>query len=103
MSEAENEIYPNGCLNTGTSHGIAGVGSVLAYAYKKGFMKKEILHGLERIIQIYEKFELVDKNKFHWKDGIDYNELVNNRTILKDNDLFIKHLFLDYRNTMRLL
>lgn len=35
MSEPERKMYPSVCLNMGLAHGLAGVGSVLAYAYSK--------------------------------------------------------------------
>lgn len=81
MSQSESEMYPLGCLNMGLAHGLAGVGCILAYAHIKGYSNEASLSALQKIIFIYEKFELERKNQFLWKDGLVADELKKEKVI----------------------
>ncbi|WP_139008742.1 lanthionine synthetase C family protein [Lactococcus lactis] len=81
MSKAESEMYPLGCLNMGLAHGLAGIGSILAYAHIKGYGDKSSLSALEKIISVYEKYELKEQNQFLWKDGLVADELKEGKVI----------------------
>ena len=81
MSQSESEMYPLGCLNMGLAHGIAGAGCILAYAHIKGYSNEASLSALQKIIFIYEKFELERKNQFLWKDGLVADELKKEKVI----------------------
>lgn len=81
MSQSESEMYPLGCLNMGLAHGLAGVGCILAYAHIKGYSNEASLSALQKIIFIYEKFELKRKNQFLWKDGLVADELKKEKII----------------------
>lgn len=81
MSQSESEMYPLGCLNMGLAHGLAGAGCILAYAHIKGYSNEASLSALQKIIFIYEKFELERKNQFLWKDGLVADELKKEKVI----------------------
>ncbi|ATY87181.1 lanthionine synthetase C family protein [Lactococcus lactis] len=81
MSQSESEMYPLGCLNMGLAHGLAGAGCILAYAHIKGYSNEASLSALQKIIFIYEKFELEIKNQFLWKDGLVADELKKEKVI----------------------
>ncbi|WMB98718.1 lanthionine synthetase LanC family protein [Lactococcus cremoris] len=81
MSQSESEMYPLGCLNMGLAHGLAGVGCILAYAHIKGYSNEASLSALQKIIFIYEKFELERKKQFLWKDGLVADELKKKKVI----------------------
>ena len=81
MSQSESEMYPLGCLNMGLAHGLAGVGCILAYAHIKGYSNEASLSALQKIIFIYEKFELERKKQFLWKDGLVADELKKEKVI----------------------
>ncbi|WP_429915788.1 lanthionine synthetase C family protein [Lactococcus lactis] len=81
MSQSESEMYPLGCLNMGLAHGLAGAGCILAYAHIKGYSNETSLSALQKIIFIYEKFELERKNQFLWKDGLVADELKKEKVI----------------------
>ena len=81
MSQSESEMYPLGCLNMGLAHGLAGAGCILAYAHIKGYSNEASLSALQKIIFIYEKFELERKNQFLWKDGLIADELKKEKVI----------------------
>lgn len=81
MSQSESELYPLGCLNMGLAHGLAGAGCILAYAHIKGYSNEASLSALQKIIFIYEKFELERKNQFLWKDGLVADELKKEKVI----------------------
>lgn len=81
MSQPESEMYPLGCLNMGLAHGLAGAGCILAYAHIKGYSNEASLSALQKIIFIYEKFELERKNQFLWKDGLVADELKKEKVI----------------------
>ena len=75
MSEAESDMYPLGCLNLGFAHGLAGIGSILAYAQAKGFSSRLSRIAIKNIVSIYEEFELTEEGEYLWKDGIVIDEL----------------------------
>lgn len=81
MSQSESEMYPLGCLNMGLAHGLAGAGCILAYGHIKGYSNEASLSALQKIIFIYEKFELERKNQFLWKDGLVADELKKEKVI----------------------
>lgn len=81
MSQSESEMYPLGCLNMGLAHGLAGVGCILAYAHIKGYSNEASLSALQKIIFIYEKFELERKKQFLWKDGLVADEFKKKKVI----------------------
>ncbi|MDG4979338.1 lanthionine synthetase C family protein [Lactococcus lactis] len=81
MSQSESEMYPLGCLNMGLAHGLAGAGCILAYTHIKGYSNEASLSALQKIIFIYEKFELERKNQFLWKDGLVADELKKEKVI----------------------
>lgn len=81
MSQSESEMYPLGCLNMGLAHGLAGAGCILAYAHIKGYSNEASLSALQKIIFIYEKFELERKKQFLWKDGLVADELKKEKVI----------------------
>lgn len=81
MSQSESEMYPLGCLNMGLAHGLAGAGCILAYAHIKGYSNEASLSALQKIIFIYEKFELERKKQFLWKDGLVADELKKKKVI----------------------
>lgn len=83
MSQSESEMYPLGCLNMGLAHGLAGAGCILAYAHIKGYSNEASLSALQKIIFIYEKFELERKNQFLWKDGLVADELKKEKVIME--------------------
>ena len=85
MSDAERKMYPLGCLNMGLAHGLAGVGSVLAYAYSKGYKTQSSLLALKNIISLYEKFEIKKDKQLIWKDGIIIDELRDKKIFYEPN------------------
>lgn len=82
MSEPEEHIYPDGCLNLGLAHGLAGIISVLTYANSKGYDFAR-LDKIEDAIEIYEKFQLNDS--LVWKDGLTKDEYLSGHIKVKSN------------------
>ncbi|CUW08450.1 lanthionine synthetase C family protein [Leuconostoc gasicomitatum] len=82
MSEPEEHIYPDGCLNLGLAHGLAGIISVLAYANRKGYDFAR-LDKIGDALEIYEQFQLNDS--LVWKDGLTKDEYLSGHIKVKPN------------------
>lgn len=68
MSNTESKLYPLGCLNFASAHGLAGVSSaMLSYSKLKGYSNEKSIAAIKKIIMLYEKHEL--KN-YMWKEGL---------------------------------
>lgn len=90
LSIIESEIFPNGCLNLGVAHGLAGVGIMVAIACIKGFTNSKTKKFLKNIIEIYDRSEIADgTNQYKWKSAIDMDEYS------KGSDLDNKEYFRD--------
>lgn len=88
LSIIESEIFPNGCLNLGVAHGLAGVGIMVAIACIKGFTNSKIKNFLKNIIEIYDRLEISDgASQYRWKSAIDVDEY-NNGSSLDNKEYF---------------
>lgn len=66
MDDISKENYPNGYLNLGLAHGIAGPLVVLSKAYKKGVIVEGQREVIFQIIDIYRKFLIVNGQNIYW-------------------------------------
>ncbi|QMS95782.1 lanthionine synthetase C family protein [Streptococcus equinus] len=73
MSDTESKFYPDGSLNFGVAHGLAGVGVALCYAKLRGVFTGKSIMSIQRLVTFYEKYELPNHM---WKEGLDRNELL---------------------------
>ena len=74
FSDDERIMYPNGAYNSGYAHGIAGVLGLLAKAYKKGIKRPGQMEAIKLIMDYYEKFKIIEDNRFIWKGQLSAEE-----------------------------
>lgn len=74
LSDNERLIFPDGCLNTGISHGISGIAAILSIAMMEGFVLDKQKETIEKILETLDKFYIVEEDKYIWKGCIDYKE-----------------------------
>lgn len=78
----EKDMFPDGVLNLGLSHGIAGPLVVMSKAYSNGFKSKELKKSIIRISDTL--IRCMDKKNKNWLGMVDINKVDNNDNSAKD-------------------
>ena len=75
----EREMYKDGIINFGLSHGMTGVLATLLKVYEKDLYddKNELVEAMETIFNIYEKFETNINGIYHYPTQLDFNKYIN--------------------------
>ena len=69
--------FKNGSINFGLAHGMLGPLIALAKSYEKGFVVNGLRDGIEKIYQLYERFQSVNEGKVpQWPGVITVEEYV---------------------------
>lgn len=75
MTKEEASLIPNGAINLGVAHGIAGIGIALCLAYINGIKVKYQREAIDRIITIYKNNELRKEEKIYWNNNLEPSEI----------------------------
>lgn len=78
MTKEEANLIPNGAINTGIAHGIAGVGIALSLAYSRGIYIDGLEDAIKKIITFFKNNQIKDKEKIYWSNNIELNSVVGN-------------------------
>ncbi len=80
--EEDRQNFSQGNLNFGLAHGILGPLLVLSEAYKKGMIVEGQLEAIKKIIMIYMKFRILDKDGvYNWPSQLKIEDFIDNKCI----------------------
>lgn len=75
FSQLEKEIYAEGNFNTSMSHGIAGPLTLLSEMASKGICRSNQKESIQRIVDFYFSYRLVEHNRDIWKGQLEFKEI----------------------------
>lgn len=75
FSQLEKELYAQGGFNTSLSHGIAGPLAILAEMMCQGICRKDQKEAIQRIVDFYFSYRIVENNREIWKGQIEFEEV----------------------------
>lgn len=77
FSSIESSLYPEGCINLGLAHGIAGPLILLSKCKINGICGQDQDEAIKRIVQVYRTYYLEEKGRIVWKGQVEPNEIRN--------------------------
>lgn len=76
-SEYDSEMFPDGSINLGLAHGIAGPMMLLSKIYSSGIAEEKYLLAVKRQIDFYKSFMFFDANGvIYWPKKVSYKDII---------------------------
>lgn len=85
MTKEEASLIPDGAINTGVAHGIAGVGIILSLACVRGIYINGLKEAINDIILLFKNHIINDGEKTYWANNIElYSKKHNSIDFIRD-------------------